>query len=50
MADTWPEGSEGRLIEEGLMILLKFVGIYLIDANSKVNDCNDTLRDAITAG
>jgi hypothetical protein len=49
-ANTWPKGSEGRQIEQGLQIVDAFFRIYLCDANHLVNQCNNAVRRAITAG
>jgi hypothetical protein len=46
----WPEGSEGYRVEEGLGVLYNFLGQYLRDANTRVNSCNDAVRDALVAG
>jgi hypothetical protein len=50
IANTWPEGSEGRHIEQGLQVVDAFFRVYLCDANHLVNQCNDSVRRAITAG
>lgn len=50
MSGSWPEGSEGYHIEEGLRVLYNFFGQYLRDANTRVNSCNDAVRDALVAG
>jgi hypothetical protein len=49
-ADLWPEGSSGRKIEDGLIIVSMFVALYLEDANRKVNKSHPTIRQAITIG
>jgi hypothetical protein len=50
IANTWPEGSEGRNIEQGLQVVDAFYRNYLYDANYLVNQCNNAVRRAITAG
>ena len=50
IANTWPEGSEGRNVEQGLQVVDTFFRNYLHDANYLVNQCHDAVRRAITAG
>ena len=47
MVALWPEGSEGRRIEEGLLILYNFIVTYIQDANTRVNGSHKSLRKAI---
>ena len=47
MVDTWPEHSEGYRIEEGLLILSNTLCLYLLTADTRVNSCHDSVRDAI---
>ena len=47
MVDTWPEHSEGYRIEEGLLILSNTLRLYLLTADTRVNSCHDSVRDAI---
>jgi hypothetical protein len=50
MVAQWPEDAEGFHVEEGLIVLHKFFRLYLRDANSRVNSCHDTVRDALVEG
>jgi hypothetical protein len=50
MVAQWPEDSEGFNVEEGLIILHNFFRLYLRDANTRVNSCHDTIRDALVEG
>jgi hypothetical protein len=50
MVAQWPQDSEGFNIEEGLIVLHKFFFHYLQDANTRVNSCHDTIRDALAEG
>jgi hypothetical protein len=50
MVAQWPEDSEGFRIEEGLIVLHEFFRLYLQDANTRVNSCHDTVRDALVEG
>jgi hypothetical protein len=47
MAEHWPKGSEGRHIEEGLIVLHRFVVTYMQDANTRVNGSHKSIRRAI---
>jgi hypothetical protein len=47
MVALWPEGSEGRRIEEGLLVLYHFIVTYIQDANTRVNGSHKSLRKAI---
>jgi hypothetical protein len=50
MVAQWPEESEGFCVEEGLIVLHKFFRLYLKDANTRVNSCHGTVRDALVEG
>ena len=50
MVAQWPEDSEGFHVEEGLIVLHEFFRLYLQDANTRVNSCHDTVRDALVEG
>jgi hypothetical protein len=50
MVAQWPDDSEGFHIEEGLIVLHEFFRRYLQDANTRVNSCHDTVRDALVEG
>jgi hypothetical protein len=50
MVAQWPEDSEGFRVEEGLIVLHEFFRRYLQDANTRVNSCHDTVRDALVEG
>ena len=50
MVAQWPEDSEGFNVEEGLIVLHNFFRLYLRDANTRVNSCHDTIRDALVEG
>ena len=45
--DSWPENSEGYRVEEGLMILSSTLRLYLSTADTRVNSCHESVRDAI---
>jgi hypothetical protein len=47
MVAQWPEDSEGFHVEEGLTVLHEFFRLYLQDANTRVNSCHGTVRDAL---
>ena len=46
----WPEDSEGHRIEEGLIVLYDFFGLYLEDADRRVNSCNNSVQDVLVEG
>jgi hypothetical protein len=48
--ELWPGASEGCLIEEGLIVLYRFMAFYLEDANTRVNDSHDVVRAALVSG
>lgn len=50
MSDLWPEESEGYNVEEGLTVLYHFFSLYLEDANTRMNSCHGSARDALVAG
>jgi len=50
MSGLWPDGSEGYLIEEGLIVLYRLFGFYLKDANTRMNSCGNAVRQALVAG
>jgi hypothetical protein len=50
MVAQWPEESEGFHVEEGLIVLHNFFRLYLQDANTRVNSCHGTVRDALVEG
>jgi hypothetical protein len=47
MAELWRERSEGRYIEEGLIVLHAFMVTYMQDANTRVNGSHKSIRRAI---
>ena len=47
---TWPEGSDGWNIEQGLQVVDSFFCNYLYNADYLVNACDDTIRAALITG
>lgn len=46
----WDRGTQGYMIEEGLMAFYRLFGLYMEDGNNRMNSCDDVVRENLVTG